>query len=512
MTWTLAQLSHMAGGTLICPPSMQNNRIVELCTDTRKLDVSSDILSPPTLLVALKGEHYDAHDFLPQLISNPSRGKLAACMVNISWWEKKILPETTLPIVVVDDTTKALLIWGKAWSNHWQADNPSHRLIALTGSNGKTTTKEMIRAILEESIGKEKVLATQGNLNNHIGMPTTLLALRSQHRYAVIELGINHRGEMKNLAEGLSPDIALVTNAGRAHLEGLSSVAQVAEEKGELYRHLRRQPKGWAIINRNEVFQTMWEEKARGSRLKGYGHDVHTKIEPDNHFGQNVTTKYAGDLISFRLPMIGEHIAQNALAALAVAEILEIDKASVIRAMSHFKSVHGRLTVHHLPNVPSLTIIDDSYNANPESMKKAIETLSQISSVAKKQGTCRSIIALGDMGETGEGAIEFHQDLQRQVLDAMRSGDITSATVIGNHHAKAWINNEIVQQHIQLESSHSAVIERIVGWAQESLPQAVIVFIKGSRSTMMEKVVQGLMSHSAFQNPAQVSQAFPGDH
>ena len=455
----------------------------EICgTDVGFSAVSKDTrhCHPGDLYIALKGEHFDGHDFIPQaeqagavaaLVSKQQRGKL--------------------PQLCVTDTRYALGQLAAYWLQQWRqpltgqppgaSNNPdlsnrpgllTHKLIAITGSNGKTTVKEMCRHILIQSAGSEKVLATQGNLNNDIGMPLTVLGLRASHQYAVIEMGASHMGEIKALSAIGKPDIALITNAAAAHLEGFGSIENVATAKAEIFSGLS--DAGVAVINADDPYAGMWlEQTARNRRLlfsiKNKHADVFAeKISADSY--RIITTQGNFEM---QLPVPGKHNVMNALAATAICCAIGIDLINIRHGLNSFENIAGRLKMKVGTN--GSRIIDDSYNANPLSVQAAIDVL--------VEQTGKKILVLGDMAELGKAAAKLHT----QIGVYARQAGIEILYATGNN-SKYTV--EAFGQGAKYFSTRTALIQSLLA----GLTGDEIILVKGSRSAAMDKVVTALLS------------------
>jgi UDP-N-acetylmuramoyl-tripeptide--D-alanyl-D-alanine ligase len=419
-------------------------------TDTRSL-ASGD------LFIALRGERFDGHAFL----AVAAAAGAAAAMV-----DRRYTGQSALPSVVVEDTKRAL----GDLARHWRA-RFSPELIAITGSNGKTTVKEMIAAILRRHAGAEAVLATEGNLNNEIGVPLTLLKMRQSHRCCAIELGMNHKGEIAYLAGIVRPTVALVNNAQREHLEFMRSVEEVAEENASLYDALPGS--GVAVVNADDAHAAYFRRRAGTRRVVDFG------IE-----GGAVTGRYAlGRLsseIRIRTPageadatlaIPGLHNVRNALASAACAHAAGIAPQWIAEGLTAFRPYTGRLQVRQAKS--GATLIDDSYNANPDSVRAAIDVLAGC--------PAPTVLILGDMGEVGEHGAEFH----REVGAYARSKGISQLLAVGDatrHAVEAF--GDAGRHFERLEDLISSV-------------SGTTLLVKGSRFMKMERVVAALTGDAA---------------
>lgn len=411
------------------------------------------------LFVALRGEHYDGYGFINQA----ARDGAVAALANTDSYHQHVMD---CPLLLVEDTQLAL---GKL-AAYWRGlfDIP---LVAITGSNGKTTVKEMLGSILRGAAGgAQGVLVTQGNLNNDIGMPLTLLRMNEQHRYAVIEMGMNHFGEIDYLTRIASPNIALINNASGAHLQGLGSVEAVAQAKGEIFNGLRHH--GTAIINFDDAYAPLWRTLAGGSQLLEFGLDSQADISGrwQPHAGGlrlDVSTPQGNFTAELHVP--GQHNAYNALAATAAAVALNIPLEFIVIGLEKFNGVAGRL--QRSVGKHGAIIIDDTYNANPASLRAAINVLAQLPG--------KHILVLGDMGELGGEAAMLHA----QIGGEARHAGIEKLLALGE------LSRNAVREFGE-GAQHFEHIEDLQGELDKELSANTTVLVKGSRFMKMERVVQ----------------------
>ena len=422
-------------------------------TDTRALAARA-------LFVALKGERFDGHDFLGQALAQHVAGALVQ--------DTKKVP-ARLPVVVVENSRLAL----GSLAAHWRG-RFSMPLVALTGSSGKTTVKEMLASILRVVGGADAVLATRGNLNNDIGLPLTLLELREAHRYAVLEMGMNHAGEIRYLSELATPDVALVSNAGRAHLEFLGSEEGIARAKGEIFEGL--QADGTAVINADDRFAPLWRGLAAGRKQIDFGVDRPAAVTAScdlRAFESEIVLKTPRGQTTVTLPAPGMHNVRNALAASAAAVALDVQVSEIGRGLASFHGVKGRLQKKSALN--GAVLIDDTYNANPDSVAAAVAVL------ARMPG--RRLLVLGDMGELGGNAGALHAELG-EIAREMKIDAMYAVGPLAEGAAKAFGKG----------AHHFASVEALLPEIRSELAPGVTVLVKGSRFMRMERVVQALES------------------
>jgi len=409
------------------------------------------------LFIALKGPNHDGHD---HVAAAAERG-VAAVLV------ERQLP-VTIPQIVVNDTHAALGELGSAWRQ-----NLGLPLAAVTGSNGKTTVKEMTAAILSK-VGA--TLATRGNLNNDIGVPLTLLRLDDHYRFGVIEMGANHPGEIAYLVKLTRPQVAVITNAGAAHLEGFGSVEGVARAKGEIFADLTFD--GVAVINADDAFAELWHSMADHCRIFTFGleqpADVSAHWQGDAH-GSTLQLQTPYGSAGVRLALPGRHNVMNALAATAVAIAMGVALDAVVAGLEGLQPVGGRLQVRH--GIGGATIIDDSYNANPTSLRAGIDVLAACSG--------QRYLALGDMGELGAEAEQLHAE----------AGSYARQAGIDRVYATGPLSTRTVSAFGE-GARHFADQQQLIAALRADLAETVTVLVKGSRSSRMERVVAALTGES----------------
>ncbi|MDO3382801.1 UDP-N-acetylmuramoyl-tripeptide--D-alanyl-D-alanine ligase [Gilvimarinus algae] len=421
-----------------------------ICTDSRKIE-------PGDFFVALRGPNFDGHNFLADVERAGAVGALVDAI------------DSACPLaqLQVDDTILGL---GEiARINRARFNGP---VVAITGSSGKTSVRSMVHNILQ---CEGPVLATQGNFNNHIGVPLTLLRLTGEERFAVIEMGASAIGEIAYLCELAVPDVALVNNVMPAHLEGFGSLEGVADAKGEIYQGVKAD--GCSVVNLDDQFAAQWLHQLHDrSRLtfslsNTVANCYATELEADGH-EQRFTLNLLGRSLPVRLAVGGQHNIRNALAAACCAHAVGASDEAIVKGLEAFAPVEGRLTFRK--GLGGCTVIDDSYNANPGSVRAAIDVLGDIKGA--------NILVLGDMGELGEEAYLMHAEIgdyaSQKKLQAVFTFGVLSQAVSDNFSGPS--------RHFEDQQD---LIEHLLTIVTDS---DCTVLIKGSRSARMDRVVRAL--------------------
>lgn len=447
ITMTLQQAAEVLG---VMEPELIG-QFQGISIDTRKL-------VPGNLFLAIPGSQADGHMFLEAARQN---GAAAAIVI-------RKMP-CDLPQIAVTDTFAALGKLAGFWRNQFQIP-----ILAATGSNGKTTLKNMLAAILIAACKQDpdKVLANRGNFNNHLGLPLTLCELSKNHLYAVLEMGMSHFGEIDYLSRLARPEVAIINNAAAAHLEGVGDIAGVARAKAEIFSGMPQN--GIAILNRDDAFFSFWREQIGNRPFLTFGlhadADVTaaSEITSENHV--HIRTPHGHLAIS--LPLLGRHNILNALAATAATIACGIDLAAIKSGLEEIKAEPGRLEVHTLEN--GVKIIDDTYNANPYSLQAAIETLAGF--MGKK------ILVFGDMKELGEEGNKMHQTAGKAIRQAgidylFTFGELSELTAAAFGEGAFHFNEQ----------------GKLINALKPFLSNTTTILIKGSRSMRMEKVVRELV-------------------
>ncbi len=435
-------------GTLLQNSILNNAEITGVCIDSRDI-------KPGNLFIAIQGERFDGHDFLAEV---EAKGASAIVCQRPSSTVK-------IPQLQVNDTFKAL-----AQIATFYRQKQSCPVIAITGSNGKTSVKEMIASILPKPS-----FATPGNLNNHIGAPLSVLKLQPEHRYAVFELGASHRGEIAHTVAVVQPHVALINNIAPAHIEGFGSIDGVADAKGELYQGLAAS--GTAVVNDDDAYAHYWDGLFENRTIIRFSIDHKTDVYVNdlvfdvNNCGQFTLITPAGQA-HVKLKVPGRHNVSNALAAAACTCVIGIPLADIVNGLQDFTGVAGRMTFKQGKH--QALIIDDTYNANLRSALTAVEVL------AKRPGA--KILVLGDMGELGTYSEAHHQ----QVGQAAREYGIDILMTCGQHSRLATL---AFGEHARHYDNQQALTDALLNY----LDADTTVLVKGSRSAAMEKIVHQLV-------------------
>jgi len=441
-----------AAAMLGVPFSGPDAEVLRVCTDSRSVQ-------PGDLFIALRGERFDGGAFAAQALRQGAAGV--------------VLDRTQAPDIAaairVDDTRLALGRLAAAWRQRFAIP-----VVAITGSNGKTTVKEMLAAILRVEAGSDAaVLNTEGNLNNDIGLPLMLLRLRDTHQFAVLEMGMNHTGEIDYLTRLARPDVAVVNNALTAHIGYLGSVEAIARAKGEIFHGLT--DAGIAVFNADDEHAWLWRGINGRRSVIDFGLKQPAVVRGQympRLFGSLLTLVLPNAELRVELQVPGEHNVMNALAASAAAFAIDTSHQSIVAGLSGFTGIKGRL--QSKPGLHGSTFIDDTYNANPDSVKAALAVL------ARQPG--KKVLVLGDMGELGSDAAAMHAQIGLAARTAgvdrlLALGELTKETV-GAFGAGAM---------------HFERIQELLAELENELTAETTVLVKGSRFMQMERVVQSFM-------------------
>ncbi|MCA3185430.1 MULTISPECIES: UDP-N-acetylmuramoyl-tripeptide--D-alanyl-D-alanine ligase [unclassified Cupriavidus] len=431
-----------------------------------RVHTDSRTVQPGDLFVALKGDRFDAHDFLADVVARGAAAVLVSRDIDLD-----------VPALIVPDTRIGLGEIGAGWRRQFAPPT-----VAVTGSNGKTTVKEMIAAIFAAAVGEDDRLATGGNLNNDIGLPLTVLRLRAHHKLAVLELGMNHPGETVYLAGIAQPTVAVITNAQREHQEFMVSVEAVAHEHASAIAALPAD--GVAVFpvdaESGGAHAAIWRQAAGTRRVLAFGTDASADVRATVSLDDGVQVLHVtapGQTFDLRLQLLGAHNVRNALAATACALAAGVAVEAIQRGIAGFSAVKGRLQVKHTP--AGTVVIDDTYNANPDSMRAAIDVLAGFAAPR--------VLVLGDMGEVGDQGPAFHTEIgayarERGIDTLWALGDLAT------HAAQAY----------GAGARHFAGAEDLVRALGEDkqgvVAGAAAVLVKGSRFMRMERMVEALVA------------------
>ena len=445
-------VAEITGGHL-----MQNGASVEF----QGISTDSRTVQPGDLFVPLRGDKYDGHDYLTQAIQ---RGA-AACL------SEEMIGGLLVPVVKVADTLKALGDLAAAVRRQFAGP-----VVGITGTSGKTTCKEMLASILEHT---GPGLKSAGNFNNLIGVPLTLFELKPEHRWVVVEMGMSARGEIARLAEIATPNIGLITNVGAGHLENFKEIAGVARAKGELFISLPTD--GIALINADdpEVCQL---PVANGVRKVLFGTSRDATIRADKVMAQNGAVGFDltidGVMQRIVLPLPGRHNVSNALAAAAAATVLGVGLKDIATGLETFKPCPGRMELLELPG--DIVVLEDSYNANPLSVRAALDALHDLGSAGRR------IAVLADMLELGPTAPELHRQIG--AIAAERTDWLFTYGALAEEIARGARDAGLPSDKVFVASSHDELAARLLEWLQAGDR----VLVKGSRGMRMEKVTTAL--------------------
>lgn len=444
---TLAQVADVVNGELL-QPEFADVLISSVSTDTRSLVAGA-------LYIPLSGENFNGHQFMTQAENEGAAAALVSEDI-----------ATSLPTIHVDDTLVAL-----GHIAGWQRDQFSGVVIAVTGSAGKTTVKQLTADVLAHVFN---TWMTQGNLNNHIGVPLTLLALKPEHKAAMIELGASGRGEIAYTAQYVKPQIGIITNAVPAHIEGFGSLQGIVETKGELLDFI--QPNGTAILNADDVHLAQWQQRAAHLQQLTFGFSASADIRAMNVHcsleGSEFDVLCNGQSIAIKLPLLGEHNVRNALAVIAATYAAGLSWEHIVKGLQASTRIKGRL--QPCRGAAGQLILNDAYNANPTAFKAAIDVL---------KGSENSWVVMGDMGELGSDEIAAHIDVGTYAKNSGIKHFVATGPLSGNA-AKAfgesahWFQDKLA----------------LIRFLQQHTQKQDVLLIKGSRYTGMDQVVAALQN------------------
>jgi len=457
---TLAEVARMAAGDLAVRevPPAPAEREAFLKSGVDGVSIDSRTLVPGQLFVPLRGGNTDGHQFIPEAFRRGAALALCERAHYVEWEGRE-----PGPLVVVDDATEALQRLSRRYRDGWPG-----LMIGVTGSSGKTTTKDLVAAVLGAAA---PTLKTEGNLNNHWGVPLTLMRLRAEHRSAVVEIAMNHAGEIALLAGLARPDAAVITNAGSAHLAGLGSLAAIAREKASLAATV---PPGRPVFAGADSPRLVAALRAMKVRIVGYGFAADAEVRPETvtDLGPGGSRFIVAGFPPIHLRLIGRHQVQNALAALAVAREYAVAPAAAVAALEAQLPSRGRMEAR---TVHGATLLVDCYNANPDSTRAALETL------AGWPGARRRIAVLGDMLELGADAVRLHREIGAATRDA-------ALWVVGAHADDYAAGAKRAGVETRVFADKPALAEAL----RALLQPGTVVLVKASRGAALEHVIERL--------------------
>jgi len=461
MIFSVEEVLRATGGKLL--QGNEQTLFQGVSTDSRKI-------AQGELFIALRGPHFDGHHYATEALEKKAEGVVIEedKVADVRWNGYR-----SKAVIAVKDTLHALGDLARDGRRRYPIP-----VVALTGSNGKTTTKEMISVCLETTF---PILNTRGNLNNLVGLPMTLLNLTERERVVVLEMGMNVPGEIRRLTEISEPDVGLITNIEKAHLSGLGDVERVKEEKGELFRSMRQD--GTILVNQDDRLVVDLAGRFQGQKIT-FGVEnpadvMAREIHLNGARGVSFTLILEEEIMEINLPILGRHFVPNALAAIATASLFGVELEETRKALESFRPTPMRMEVIHLKG--EKTLINDAYNANPRSVEMALETLAEM----KREG--QTVAVLGDMLELGDLTDEAHRQMGRWVKDL----SIDFLLAMGGEApvvVESAIRHGLSPERAWVVESHSEAISIL----KEVTKKGDWILVKGSRKMAMEKIVEGL--------------------
>jgi UDP-N-acetylmuramoyl-tripeptide--D-alanyl-D-alanine ligase len=444
--------------TTSCMATVVDGRLVGADVEFSSVSTDSRTMAKNALFVALQGPNFDGHEYLQAAKERGAVAALVSREVNVS-----------LPQVLVPDVLGALSEYARVWRSQF-----GFPVIGVTGSNGKTTVKEMIGSIMKQS---GNVLVTRGNLNNHIGVPLTLLELNASHQSAVIEMGANHQHEIAALSKLSAPNIGIVTNAGAAHLEGFGGMQGVATGKGELYLALPEH--GVAIINADDQYAEYWRAHCNAGNVITFGMESAADFNAENVAVNNDHSQFElhtpHGSIAIRLHLAGKHNVRNAVGAAAAAYAAGATLEQIQEGFNVMRPVGGRLQIR--PAINGAALIDDSYNANPSSMRAGIDALRSLPG--------NRWLVMGEMMELGAESQRLHADIGNYAKNAGIE-KLFAVGALSQHAVNAFGSG----------AQWFASIDALINAVQPGLTEDTTVLVKGSRSNRLERVAAALIANT----------------
>ena len=435
------------------------------------ISIDSRTIQAGDLFIALKGDHFDGHSFALEVLAGKARGVVVdeekAGEFRWNGYQRKA-------VIGVRDTLRALGDLARERRRKFQTP-----VLALTGSNGKTTTKEMISTCLGTTL---PLLKTEGNLNNLIGLPLTLLRLTEKEKVVVLEMGMNIPGEIRRLTRIAEPDVGLITNVQLAHLEGMGSLERLTEEKGELFRRMK--PDGTILVNRDDPGVVQLAKEFSGDKItfgvNGPADIMARNVRLIGSKGTSFTLVLGGEETEMSLPLLGRHFISHALSAIAAAKLFGVELKKISEALEHFHPFPMRMEI--CPLGEGMTLINDAYNANPASMEAALETLAEV------KGKGRALAVLGDMLELGDFTEEAHRRLGERIGEL----SIDQLIFLGEEASRvveSALRKGMAPERAKVVKNHSEAIS----FLSHTIREGDWILVKGSRRMGMEKIAEALM-------------------
>jgi UDP-N-acetylmuramoyl-tripeptide--D-alanyl-D-alanine ligase len=432
------------------------------------VSTDSRVIKAGELFIALKGERFDAHRFINDTLARGASGLIVRKGFNLKDLPS---PKKDIPLIQVEDTLKALGDLACFWRQRNKAT-----IVAITGSNGKTTTREMAATILEHS---HRVLKPEHNWNNLIGLPLTLLRLEPHHEVAIMEMGMNRKGEIKRLSQIAKPHVGLITNISPVHLLYLKTLQNVAQAKGELFDSLTSE--NYAVINTDDPLIVELSKLCPAQKIT-FGINTHaqviaTDISTSDYSTYHFTLGMGGKGVPIKLKIPGTHTVYNALAAASIATIFKLTLDEIKAALDRFTAFPARMEIITIGK--NISIINDTYNANPKSMESALRTLAHL------KGRGRGIAVLGDMLELGEASLDFHQ----QVGSLIKALNLDAVFLIGTYAeviAESACAQGVSEKEIHIGKTHEQIAQQLI----KKVKKDDWILFKGSREMKIEKILE----------------------
>ncbi len=434
----------------------------------RGVSIDSRNIKKDEIFFAIKGEITDGHKYIEEVF----RKKVRIAVVNDKWYKNNRSSYKDKIFLTVKDTTLALGSFAKIHRNNFNIP-----VLCIGGSNGKTTTKDLTAAVLSQ---KFNVLKTEGNFNNHIGLPLTLLRLNESHNFCVLEAGCNHYGELKYLCSIAEPGYGMITNIGKEHLEYFRDLKGVAKAEFELFDYLREKKEGILFINYDDRFIKNYSKEIKHEKKFSYSYMFNTDVKGrsegyNKNFEPEIEISFREKKFKTNISTFGRHSVYNGLAAAAAGIYFEVSFNNIKRALKNFKPSSSKRM--EILKVNGITVINDTYNSNPESVKMGIETMMEFRTKGKKYAV------LSDMLELGKASWKEHSEIGKF---AVKSG-LENLYTFGKESYNTFYNAKKVKNNFYFESK-----EDLTAMLKKNLRKDDVIYVKGSRGMKMEEVVKGI--------------------